>query len=349
MKDIEKEEWNTLAGPDKVETLHEWFTFVDTVQYEPKPHSCHAVYREGENILGILPAHYHTIFIKDFVMESGFYLFGSLLPKVGTPFKMTKVCIPLTCDSRYFGDRKYFDDCLQELRNFSKEKNHILFVLKDFNEKIDFSDLLCIETFPEAYTEPYSSWDAFLKSHKGKKAKHMRYEYRKSVESGTKTYMHDLEGYYDVLYDLYLNVAVRNKSNIMLPRDVFKKMDEYLHEYAKCILAENKGEIIGHLLLLENDHIISCKYAGRNYEAQDPYIYFRLIYELIKYSIEKKKPVSIERTSYGAKLRRGFKIIEKRNYVKSDFPVFGDMYNLLMRMSKRRFEHFIKRVKEIES
>jgi len=348
MNEIEKRDWNALAGPDKVETTHEWFSFVEHVHFEPKPVFCHAVYKEKENILGIMPAYYHTIYVKDFVMESGYFLLGSLLPKARTPFKMTRVNIPLSCDSRYFGDRKYFDDCLIKLKNFSKERNHFLFLLRDFNEKIDHPDLFCLETYPEAYTDPYPSWDAYLQSQKGKRGKNIRYEYRKSVENGTNTYMREeLDGYYDVLYDLYLNVSLRNKASIILPRDFFKKMDEHLPGFVKCIIAESKGDIIGHLVFLENDHIISCKYAGRDYEAKDTYVYFRLIYELIKYSIKKKKPVSMERTSYDAKFRRGFKPIEKRNYVKSNIPILGDTYLLMLKVVKKRFERGIQEVKNI--
>jgi len=326
MKDIDKKEWNTLAGADKVETTHEWFSFVEDISFEPKPYYCHAVYKEKGETVGILPAYYHFIFIKDFVWETGFFTLGSLLPKMKTPLKVTKVSIPLSCDSRYFGDKKYFHDCLTELKTFSRKRRDFLFAIMDSNEKIDSSDLFCIETFPEAYTEPYPSWDAYIQSQRGKRGKHMRYEYKKSIESGTKTYIQEnLDGLYTVLYDLYLNVSVRNKSPFTFPRDFFKKMDAHLRGYAKCILAENKGKITGHLLFLENDHIISCKYAGRDYEAQDIYVYFRLMYELIKYAIDKKKPLSMERTSYDAKFRRGFNPIEKRNYLKS-YCVIGNLY-----------------------
>ena len=350
MKDIEREDWNTLAGPDKVETTHEWLSFVEDIHFEPKPYYRHAVCKKNGDIKGILPAYYHHIFIKNFVMESGYYLLGSLLPKIKTPFKITKVHIPLTCDTRYFGDKKYFNDCLTEVKNFSKEENHFLFLIRDSTEKIDDPGLFCIETYPEAYTEPYPSWDAYIKSQKGKRGKHMRYEYKKSVECGTKTQLlEEFHDYYDVLYKLFLNVSERNKNNINYPKNFFKKMDEHLGKHTRCILAENKGEIIGHLIILENDYMISCKYAGRDYQAEDPYVYFRLIYELMKYSIEKKKPVSMERTSYDAKFRRGFNPLEKRNYIQTYFPLLGDLYLVNLKMAKKRFEKGLQELKALQS
>ena len=348
MKDIEKKDWNTLAGFDKVETTHEWFSFVEDISFEPKPYYCHAVYRKKGEIVGILPAYYHFIFIKDFMRETGFLTLESLFPKMKTPFKLTKVSIPLSCDSRYFGDKKYFHDCLTELKNFSKERKDLLFAVLDFNGKIDSPDLFCIETYPEAYTKPYPSWDAYIQSQPGKRGKHMRYEYKKSIKSGTKTYIQEeLEGLYTVLYDLYLNVSAANRSPLTFPRDFFKKMDEHLREYTRCIFAENEGRITGHLLFLENDHIISCKYAGRDYEAKDTYLYFRLMYELIKYAIDKKKPLSMERTSYDAKFRRGFSPVEKRNYIKSSC-FMGNLYLDLLKMVKKRFERHIQEIKALQ-
>jgi len=111
---------------------------------------------------------------------------------------------------------------------------------------------------------------------------------------------------------------------------------------------DENGTITGYFLLVENDWFISCKYAGRDYEARDPYVYFRLLYELIKYSIKKKKPVSAEKATYDAKLRRGFKVIEKRNYLKVNWPFVEDLYiKVLKRVNKAKAEN-IKRVKSLQ-
>ena len=100
------------------------------------------------------------------------------------------------------------------------------------------------------------------------------------------------------------------------------------------------------MFLLENDHFITCKYAGRDYSAADPYVYFRLLYELIKYSIKKKKPISMEKASYEAKLRRGFKYIEKWCYLKPLLPVLGDVY---INMVTKRNKRIGKRIQEVKS
>ncbi len=340
MKDIEKKDWNNLIQKDKVETSYQWFCFVEDIHIEPEFDFCHAVCRDND-IVGIIPAYSRHIYFKNFVRESGLRPLQDMLPNIRAPLKTTRAHIPLSCDFRYFGNRKYFNKCLTGLEDFTKEENHFILVIRDSNEKLELSDYFCMELYPEAYTDPYPSWDIYIKNQKGKRGKHIRYEYKKSVDLGTKTFIvNDLEDYTGLLYDMYYNVCIKNKSIIDYPENFFKKMEEHLHEYTRCIFAEENGNITAYLFILENEHYISCKYAGRNYQEKDPYTYFRLLYELIKYSIKKKKPVSAEKATYEAKLRRGFKPIEKRNYYKTNYPHLGDLYFLfLKKINKKRLKH----------
>lgn len=169
------------------------------------------------------------------------------------------------------------------------------------------------------------------------------------MDRGTKTYIvKELDEYTDLLYTMYIDVYTKNNGNVTYPRNYFKKMEDYLHEYTKCIFAEDNGDITGYLFLVENDYVISCKYAGRDSEARDPYVYFRLLYELIKYSIKKKKPVSAEKATYDAKLRRGFNVIEKRNYLKIKWPVLEDLYLAVFKRVNKAKAEDIKRVKSLQ-
>lgn len=349
MKDIEKKDWNSLVGKDKVETSYEWVSFAEDINIEPGHNYCHAVCEEKGKIVGILPAYYHNVYVRKPPQVSRLYALRKIVPRAKTPFKMTRVHIPLSCDSRYFGDKKYFNECLAEIENFSREKNHFLLRIDDSNEKMNIPGFFCIEVSPEVYTESYPSWDGYIQSQRGKRGKNIRYEYKKSVDMGTKTYLvEELDAYYDLLYNMYISVYTKNNGSVTYPRDYFKRMDECLYKYTKCIFAEDNGTITGYLLLVENDWFISCKYAGRDYKARDPYVYFRLLYELIKYSIKKKKPVSAEKATYDAKLRRGFKVIEKRNYLKVNWPFLEDLYvAVLKRVNKAKAEN-IKRVKSLQ-
>jgi predicted N-acyltransferase len=350
MKDIEKKDWNALVKKDKVETSYEWFCFAEDICVEPEHDFCHSVCTDEKGtIQGIMPAYTHHIYVKNFVRESGLRPIQALFPKIKTPLKTTRAHIPLSCDFRYFGNRKYFNECLTGLENFTKKENHFLFVIRDSNERLDLPDYFCIELYPEAYIDPYPSWDAYLQSQKGKRGKHIRYEYKKSVNSGTKTYIQeDLHDYSTVLYDLYVNVCEKNKGVVDYPQNFFEKMEEHLPEYTKCIFAQENGNITAYLYILENEYCISCKFAGRTYEEKDPYVYFRLLYELIKYAIKKKKPISAEKATYEAKLRRGFKAIEKRNYYKTNYPLLGELYfSVLNQIAKKRLKS-IQKVKAIE-
>jgi predicted N-acyltransferase len=349
MKEIEREDWNSLAGKDKAETTYEWFSFIEQADLNQDINYCHAVYREKQGKpKGILPAFYQNICLRDYVYALGFFSLGRVIPNMKTPVKVTGAYIPFSTDSRYFGDKNHFHDCLNEIEKFSRDKNCFFIVMRNLNEKLDLPDYSSMELFPEVYTEPYLSWDEYIQSQRSKRGKHMRYEYKKSVENGTETYIEqDLRGYSDVLYTLHMNVSRRNKGEIIVyPRNYFKKMEDHIPQFTKCIFAENKGDIIGYLFLLENDHFITCKYAGRDYSAADPYVYFRLLYELIKYSIKKKKPISMEKASYEAKLRRGFKYIEKWCYLKPLLPVVGDVY---INMVTKRNKRIGKRIQEVKS
>jgi len=349
MKEIDRTVWNNLTGRDKVETSHEWLSFAEDVNFDRKLTYCHAIHRENGDITGILPAYYINTYLWDFAVSFGLLNLTNSLPKIKTLFKMTQIQLPLSIDSRYFGDKKHFKKCLTTLEDFSKEHHHSFLFIKNSSEKMDLPGYLCIGLFPEVYTEPYPSWDAYIQSQDGKQGKHMRYEYKKSIEHGTKTSIcEDLDGYYNVLYRMNLNITAKYKNVLVYPEYYFKKMREHLPEYTKCILAENEGDITGYLLLLENDYFITCKHAGRNYQAPDPYVYFRLIYELIKYSIEKKKPISIEKGSYKAKLRRGFKLIEKWCYIKPNYPLVGDMYLALVRKSNNKVLSRIEEIKALQ-
>jgi predicted N-acyltransferase len=350
MKDIEEEEWNMLAGDDKVETTYKWFCFIENVGIDPHPTFCHAVYRnETGAIQAIMPAYYHNINIRRFAGESLYIGLRQFFPNKKIPFMVTDVHIPLSCDFRFFGDRTYVTECLTALGQFTKEKKHFLLRIKDSNERLNLPGFINFEVYPEVYMNPYSSWDAYIQDQRGKRGKHLRYEYRKSVAIGTRTYMEeDLSGYSDLLYDMYINVCEKNMGTVIYPRNYFKKMEDYLHHYTKCLFAEENGDITAYLFLMENEYCISCKYAGRNYEARDPYVYFRLLYDLIKYSIEKKKPISAEKATYEAKLRRGFKTIEKTNYIKSYWPFIGDIYLKMLTLLYTERSKNIKKVKSLQ-
>jgi predicted N-acyltransferase len=348
MNDIGKEEWSTLTRGMRPETDYNWFLFCEDMGWRRNLTYCHVIYKDDQgNIKGILPAYYIHICLRDFLVSFDFVSLARFAPVLKTPLKITEVHIPYSVDSLYFGDRAYFTQCLQFLEEYSRDNRHSFLFVKDCSDRLDLPQYMCIEMFPEAYMAPYPSWDTYIASLKGRRAKSIRYEYRKSVEHGTKTYMvEDLKGYSTLLSTLEMNVKKKNKSYAEDFEGYFEKIEDYVPDLTKCIFAENGGETIGYLLLLENDSYITCKHAGRDYSCSDPHVYFRLLYELIKYSIEKKKPMSIEKTSYDAKLRRGFTLIEKRGYLKSNLPVLGDLYLYLI---KRANEGATSQIEEIKS
>ncbi|MBU7025030.1 MAG: GNAT family N-acetyltransferase [Theionarchaea archaeon] len=304
VEDVDRNAWNALSGADKVETTYEWFSFCEDMKVSPPLTFCHALYTEHDKVKGILPAYSYPINLYNFIRESGLRPLGRLFPRIETRFKMSKIHIPLSCDWRFFGDKTHF-----------------------LGESLTLPAYVKTTDWPEVYLDPYPSWDAYLQSQKGKRAKSIRYEYRKSVEIGTKTFMtEDLDQYNDLLYDMYVNVCDRNQGIIEYPRDFFRKLEDHLSPCTKCIFAEDATDITAYLYLLENEHWISCKFAGRSYKSEDPYVYFRLMYEMIKYAAGKGKPISAEKAAYQAKLRRGFKILPKFSYFRSYFPILGDLY-----------------------
>ncbi|MGC1119888.1 MAG: hypothetical protein WBA22_02240 [Candidatus Methanofastidiosia archaeon] len=348
MKDIGREEWNTLTKGARPETHYNWFLFCEDMGWRRHLTYCHVIYKDNQgNIKGILPAYYIHICLRDFLVSFDFLSLARFAPVLKTPFKITEVHIPYSVDSLYFGDRAYFTQCLEFLEEFSKDNRHSFLFIKDCSDHLDLPQYTSMEQFPEVYMAPYPSWDVYIESQKGRRAKSIRYEYRKSVEHGTKTYMvEDLKGYSTLLRTMEMNVKKKNKSYAEDVEGYFEKIEDYVPDLTKCIFAENEGEIVGYLFLLENDFSITCKHAGRDYSCSDPHVYFRLLYELIKYSIEKKKPMSIEKMSYDAKLRRGFTLVEKRGYVKSNLPVLGDLYLTLI---KRANERAVSQIEEIKS
>ncbi|MBU7034462.1 MAG: GNAT family N-acetyltransferase, partial [Theionarchaea archaeon] len=222
--------------------------------------------------------------------------------------------------------------CLGEIEDYLRVRKHFLLILQDLSESIAIPGFLKTRAWPEVCLNSYSSWDSYLESQKGKRAKSIRYEYRKSVDTGTKTFMaDDLDQYGDLLYDMYLNVCDKNESIVKYPRDFFKRLEDHLSPYTRCIFAETANDITAYLFILENEHWISCKFAGRTYESEDPYVYFRLMYEMIKYAASKGKPISAEKAAYQAKLRRGFKIVPKFSYYHSYYSIVGDIYLKLIK------------------
>ncbi|MGD2248163.1 MAG: peptidogalycan biosysnthesis protein [Candidatus Methanofastidiosia archaeon] len=344
LEDIKEEEWNTLVGKDKVETMYKWLLFAENAPDEKRVTYCNVLYKDHKKIKGILPAYYIETRLRDLATACGLLTLKKYLPKMKIPFTITQARIPYSVDSRYFGDPTHFYDCLNALETFSKENNHSFLVLKDVNQKMDLPGYTYMEVLPAVYTTPYPSWDSYITTQK--KGKDIRYEYRKSVSHGTTTYLQkDLDGYYDVIHDLFLNVCEEHKSTIVYSKKYFERVEEFLSEYTKCLFAENNGEIVGYLYLLENQYAITCKFAGRDYTTQDPYVYFRLLYDLIKYSIKQKKPIYIEKATYEAKLRRGFKLKNKYCYMKPYHPL-GDMYLTLI---KRGNKQIMKKIEKIKS
>ncbi|MGC1121076.1 MAG: GNAT family N-acetyltransferase [Candidatus Methanofastidiosia archaeon] len=327
VEDVDRNTWNALAGTDKVETTYDWFSFCEDVKLSPPLTFCHALYTENDEVKGIMPAYSYPIYLHNFIRESGMRPLGKLFPRTRTRFRMSKVHIPLSCDSRFFGDRTHFLTCLDKIEDYIRSSDHFLLVLQDVAESLTLPGYVKTNAWPEVCLDPYPSWDRYLESQKGKRAKSIRYEYRKSVDTGTRTFMaDDLDQYTDLLYDMYLNVCDKNESIVTYPRDFFKKLEDHLSSCTRCIFAEDANDITAYLFLLENEHWISCKFAGRTYESEDPYVYFRLMYEMIKYAAGKGKPISAEKAAYQAKLRRGFKIFPKFNYSRSYYPIIGELY-----------------------
>lgn len=344
VEDIDEKEWNTVVGKDKVETMYKWLLFVENAPDKKMPAPCHVLYKDHGKITGILPAYYTETWLRDAVIACGLLTLAKYIPKLKIPFTLTQARIPYSVDSKYFGDPTHFNDCLNALEKFSKDNNHSFIILKDVNQKMDLPGYTFMELLPAVYTNPYSSWDSYMKTQK--KAKDIRYEYRKSISHGTTTAVQkDISSYVDVMYEQFLNVCKKYKSTLVYPKKYFEKMNEILSEYTRGIFAENNGEIVGHLYLLENEYAITCKVAGRDYTAEDPYVYFRLLYDLIKYSIKQKKTIYIEKASYEAKLRRGFKLRNKYCYMKP-FRATGNMY---LAMIKRGNKKMMKKIEKIKS
>ncbi|MBU7038062.1 MAG: N-acetyltransferase [Theionarchaea archaeon] len=349
-RDIDREEWNALTRGARPETHYNWFLFCEDIGQRRNLTYCHVIYKDSQGtIRGMLPAYSLHICLRDFLVSFGLLSLARLTPVLKTPFKITEVHIPYSVDSLYLGDPLYFNQCLRFLEEFSRERRHAFLFVKDCSSHLDLPQYTCVEQFPEVCMTPYPSWDAYCGSQQGRRAKNIRYEYRKSVEHGTKTYMvEDLGGYSTLLETMETNVWEKNKSYSEPIKGYFKKIEEYVPDLTKCIFAENGGEIAGYLFLLENDSSITCKHAGRNYSCSDPYVYFRLLYELIKYSIKQKKPVSIEKASYDAKLRRGFKLVEKRSYLKSNLLALGDLYLRLIKRANRRVATQVEEIRSLQ-
>lgn len=350
MKDIEKEDWNRLIKGDKAEITYEWLSFAENVGMDPNFNSCHVVHTEQGKPVTILPAYHQRLDLNTLVRGYKPFFIKKLLHITKVPLTITRVLIPLSCDFRVLGNKKYFHQCLSELDKFSRANHHFYLMIRDSSKYLDLSHFFCREGYSELVLNTYSSWDTYLKDQPGKRAKNIRYEYKKSVKAGTKTYIEEnIEDYNKVFYTLFMNVCRQHKSFVEYPKNFFKTMKKYVPAYVKCLCAEYQGDITAFLLFLENEHYISCKFAGRDYTAEDSYVYFRLMYDLIKHAINMEKPISMEKVSYEAKLRRGFKINKKRDYIKLYFPVIKTFYTLVLRKTSDYAVKYTKKLKMLES
>ncbi|MGD2250649.1 MAG: GNAT family N-acetyltransferase [Candidatus Methanofastidiosia archaeon] len=350
MKDIKKEDWNSLVKNDKVEISHEWFSFTENVGMKPGFNYCHVLHTEQGKPVTILPAYHQPLNLNTIIRGYKPAFVKILLDKIKVPLSITKSHIPLSCDFRILGNAKYFSECLAKLDEFSKKQRHFYLVVRDSNDYLDLPRFFCRERYPEVLLNSYSSWDAYLEDQPGKRAKNIRYEYKKSVKAGTKTYMvEDLEDYNTILHTLLMNVCQVHLSFVKYPKHFFKTVKKYVPAYARCLCAEYQGDITAFLFFLENKHFISCKYAGRDYTAEDSYVYFRLMYDLIKHAAKVGKPISMEKVSYEAKLRRGFKIQRKKDYVKLYFPVIKTLYTPVLHATNDYVTKYTQKLKMLES
>jgi predicted N-acyltransferase len=350
MKDIEKEDWNSLIKNDKVEITHEWLSFAENVGVKPGFNYCHAVHTEQGKPVTILPAYHQPLNLNAIIRGYKPYFIKILLNKMKVPLSITRSHIPLSCDFRILGDTTYFSKCLAALDQFSKKRHHFYLTIRDSNDYLDLPHFFCRERYPEMLLDSYSSWDTYLEDQPGKRAKSIRYEYKKSVKAGTKTYIvENLEDYNPVLYALLMNVCKQHLSFVKYPGNFFKIVKKYVPAYAKCLCAEYQGDITAFLFFLENKHYISCKFAGRDYTAEDSYVYFRLMYDLIKHAAKVGKPISMEKVSYEAKLRRGFKIQRKRDYVKLYFPIIKTLYTPVLYVTNDYVTDYTQKLMNLES
>ncbi len=202
------------------------------------------------------------------------------------------------CDAK---DERWIAEALGvTLRNYARENNASLVVLKDFPASyrstlaaLSKNGYAHVPSMPMTRLElPFQNFDEYLQALGYVSRKSLRRKFRKT-ESAAKIDMevvNDISPHIDAIYPLYLQVHERSPMKFeTLTKEFFCRISQTMPERARFFIWSESGKIIAFSLCLVCGDTIYDECLGLDYDvALDLHLYFYTMRDVIRWAIDQR-------------------------------------------------------------
>ena len=226
-------------------------------------------------------------------------------------------------------DERWTADALgATLRNYARENNASLVVLKDF--PVNYRSTLAalsengyarVPSMPMTRLElPYQNFDEYLQTLGYVSRKSLRRKFRKT-ERAAKIEMevvNDITPQIDAIYPLYLQVHERSPMKFeTLTKEFFCRIAQIMPERARFFIWRESDKIIAFSLCLVCGHTIYDECLGLDYDiALDLHLYFYTMRDVIRWAIDQRLRYYFSGPlNYDPKLHLGHELVPLDLYV----------------------------------
>lgn len=290
---------------------YEFMSIVEKLH--PNDLFCYAILHKHNKVIGI-----------------AFYYVFNILPSIFNRLSLGKILMTGTFET--YGRHFWYDDVLIKEDEFFESfwqliraENVLAFIIRDFvtNEFV-INPFFAKEDF--VHISPYSiSWitipdgcsklDEYLYLTLTKKHRNTYKRILKERQNQNISFEIDYEfdKHLKRLYALYLNVNknAREFKSAPIPLIFFSQLKSHFGNNCFCILMRDENQIIGFVLVIQNENIIIPFLMGIDYEYREFHVWHNLTIESIRYAIDNnKKEIDLGLTNFELKKRLGAAKIE---------------------------------------
>ena len=202
------------------------------------------------------------------------------------------------CDAK---DERWIAEALgATLRNYARENNASLVVLKDFPASyrstlaaLSKNGYAHVPSMPMTRLElPFQNFDEYLQALGYVSRKSLRRKFRKTERAAKidMEVMNDISPHIDAIYPLYLQVHQRSPMKFeTLTKEFFCRISQTMPERARFFIWRESGKIIAFSLCLVCGDTIYDECLGLDYDiALDLHLYFYTMRDVIRWAIDQR-------------------------------------------------------------
>jgi predicted N-acyltransferase len=339
---IDRDEWNSIVAPDRLICRHEYLEAVENSRIN----DCRYFYPVVRDESGTLLAHTCLYFIStelDLFATGALKLGIQMIRKLWPSFLIlrslecgTPVALGNTISYSNGENAEILGEIVRAAEKVAVDIGVKVLLFRDFygGDLVFYDQLQAlgykrIHNLPSVHMDVrWESYEAYLSC--------MRSQYRTKIlaqtqrfesEGGSLSVIRNFGSMADELSRLWLNVHERadeyRRERVGI--DFFRNIDASLGDRSAVILAWKDDVLVGFLLLLMDDTVLTPVFCGLDYNVNYRMrIYFNLFYRAVKYAIDENyQSIDLGITTVDPKIDLGGVVTSQYMYMRDRSPLFG--------------------------